>query len=118
MEKKEFNREEVERIVDEARRDPQNIIKMIQKYGERAIQNIHDGKIHLDFDDREGTSYNNDLLKLMPYVMRRPVSFTSWKGIIYVHSLDDEVMNCSAWRTADILTELIMKYGEDLGYKH
>ena len=36
MEKKEFNREEVERIVDEARRDPQNIIKMIQYYTKSA----------------------------------------------------------------------------------
>ena len=117
MEKKEFNREEVERIVDEARRDPQNIIRMIQKHGDHAVRTIHEGRLHLDFDDREGTSYNNDLLKLMPYVMRRPVSFTSWKGIIYVHSLENEVMNCSAWRTADILTEIIMKYGEDLDYK-
>jgi hypothetical protein len=114
MDKKELNREEVERIVEVARRDPQNVIKMIQKYGDRAIRRIHDGKLHLDFDDREGTSYNNDLLKLMPFKMKHPVSFTSWKGIIYVHCLDFEIMNCSAWSTADILTEIIMKHGEDL----
>ncbi len=111
MVKKELNREEVMRKVEEARRDPQNFIRMIQKHGKHAIRKIHEGRLHLDFDDWEGTSYNNDLLKLMPYVMRVPVSFTSWQGIIYVHSLSDEVMNCSAWPTGDILTEVIMKYG-------
>ena len=111
MVKKELNREEVMRKVEEARRDPQNFIRMIQKHGKHAIREIHEGRLHLDFDDREGTSYNNDLLKLMPYVMRVPVSFTSWKGIIYVHSLIDEVMNCSALPTGNILTEVIMKYG-------
>ena len=118
MEKKELNRKEVMRIVEEARRDPQNVIKMIQKYGDRAISDIHNGKLHLDFDDREGTSYNNDLLKLMPFKMKYPVCFTSWKGIVFVHCLHMETMNCSSWSTADILTEVIMKYGENLEYKH
>ena len=111
MAEKELNREEVKRKVEEARRKPQNVIKMIQKHGENALGKIIGGKLHLNFDDREGSSFNNDLLKLMPYEMRYPVSFTSWKGIIYVHSLDEEVMDCSSWGTGEILTEVIMKYG-------
>ena len=112
MEKKEFETWEVDQIVDEALRDPKNIIKMIQKYGEHAIQNIHDGKIHLDFDDREGTSYNNDLLKLMPFNLKYPFSITSWKGTVYVHCLDIESINCSGWSTTDILSTIVSEYSE------
>ncbi len=112
MEKKVLNREEVVKIVEEARRDPQNIIRMIQKYGDRAVKSIHEGRLHLDFDDREGSSFNQDLLNLMPFEMRHPVCFTSWKGIIYVHSLDSATMDCNFMGTGKILAEVILNYGD------
>lgn len=112
MEKKRLTRNEIYKMVQEARRAPKNVIAMIVKHGERAALNVHHGQLHLDFDDRSGSSYNNDLLKMMPFNLKHPVCFTSWKGAIYAHSLDNHPMDFTTCKTGDILTEVIMRYGE------
>ena len=107
-----MNYKEITEMVEVARKMPENMVLMLQKHGERAVGQISHGMLHLDFDDREGSSWNNDLLKLMPVKLRYPVSITSYKGNLYVHSLDSEVIECSGLGTGEILTRIIEEYGE------
>ena len=107
-----MNYKEISEMVEVARSLPANMALMTLKYGARAADNIRHGRLHLDFDDREGSSWNNDLLKLMPVKLRYPVSITSYKGNLYVHSLDSEVIECSGLGTGEILTRIIEEYGE------
>ena len=107
-----MNYKEISEMVEAARSMPEVMALMTLKYGARAADNIRHGRLHLDFDDREGSSWNNDLLKLMPVKLRYPVSITSYKGNLYVHSLDSEVIECSGLGTGEILTRIIEEYGE------
>lgn len=107
-----MNYKEITEMVEVARSLPANMALMTLKYGARAIEHIRHGMLHLDFDDRNGSSWNNDLLKLMPVKLRYPVSITSYKGNLYVHSLDSEVIECSGLGTGEILTRIIEEYGE------
>ena len=104
--------EKIAEYVKDTLENPENMIKMLKKYGEVAAYHINHGQLHLDFDDRSGSSYNNDLLKMMPFDLKHPVCFTSWKGAIYAHSLDNHPMDFTTCKTGDILTEVIMRYGE------
>ena len=113
MEKKELIREEVLAKVQEARRNPEIIVKMLSKHKNMTAFRFEHGQLHLEFDDRKGTSYNMDLLKLMPYELKQPVMITSWKGSLYVHSLSDDPWCLSGETTATILTDIIMKWGEE-----
>ena len=106
-----MTKEQVRNKVEKARADFANVMVMIAKYGKRAVNNIQHGQLHIDFDDREGVEWNNDLLKLMPFELKNPVCITSWKGSVYAGFLD-EVHCYSAYPTGEILTEIIMKYGE------
>jgi hypothetical protein len=107
-----MNYKEISEMVEAARKMPENMVLMLQKHGERAAGQISHGMLHLDFDDRNGSSWNNDLLKLMPIKLRYPVSMTSYKGNLYVHSLDSEVIDCTSLSTGEILTKIIEEYGE------
>jgi len=118
MEKKELIREEVLAKVQEARRNPENIVKMLSKHKDMTAFRFEHGQLHLEFDDREGTSYNMDILKLMPYELKWPVMITSFQGSLYVHSLSDDPWCLSGETTANILTDIIMKYGKEPGYQY
>ena len=107
-----MNYKEISEMVEAARSMPEVMALMTLKYEARAIEHIRHGMLHLDFDDRNGSSWNNDLLKLMPVRLRQPVSITSYKGNLCVHSLDCEVIECSGLGTGEILTRIIEEYGE------
>ena len=99
--------------VQAARRDKNVIVDMLEKNRDMTARNFNHGHLHIDIDDREGTNYNNDLLRAMPFKLTHPVMITSYKGCVYAHCLDDEVMDLSNLSTGDILTEIIMKHGEE-----
>lgn len=105
-----FTEEESKALVEEKLTSPENIIKMLEKYGKHALYNLHHGQLHLEFDDRENTSWNDDIINMFP--LHRPVTTTSWKGIIYVHCLDNETIDCNCMGTREIL-ETIMKIHGD-----
>ena len=54
------------------------MIKMLKKYGEVAAYHINHGQLHLDFDDRENSGWNQDIIGLFP--TEKPAAMTSWKG--------------------------------------
>ena len=110
---KKMSRLQVRFKVENARRDKNVIVDMLEKNRDKTAQNFNHGHLHIDFDDREGTNYNNDLLRAMPFKLTHPVMITSYKGCDYAHCRDDEVMDLSNLSTGDILTEIIMKHGEE-----
>lgn len=78
--------EKIKELVEKTLSNPENIIKMISKYGSYGVEHIDHGQLHIDHDDRVNTGWNNDLLKLFP--LSRPVTMTTWKGLVAVHFLD------------------------------
>lgn len=107
----ELTKEEVKKLVEYALTSPVNMAKMLLKYGRVATYNIHHGQLHLDFDNRSNDSWNDDLINLFP--LKHPVTMTSWKGIIYVHSLDDPTVDCNCQGTREILENIVELYADE-----
>ncbi len=84
---KEMTDEKIRELVKKTLSNAANIIAMIAKHGDYSVRHIDHGQLHIDHDDRVTTGWNNDLLKLFP--LTRPVTMTSWKGLIAVHFLDE-----------------------------
>ena len=82
----ELTDEKIKELVEKTLTNPENIVKMISKYGSYGVELIDHGQLHIDHDDRVNTGWNNDLLKL--FVLDRPVTMTTWKGLVAVHFLD------------------------------
>ena len=78
--------EEITQLVRDILEDPDNIIKMIQKHGKEALEYIEHGQLHLHYDNRYYSTWNDDLIKMFP--LNRPVVITSWKGTIAAHFQD------------------------------
>ncbi len=96
---------EIEKIVEDVLTSPCNMIKLLLKYEKRATYQIDHGCLHLDFDDRVNSPWNDDIIRMLP--LEFPVTATSWKGVIYVHSLDGDPIDCDGMGTHEIL-EMIM----------
>ena len=64
---KKISRLQVRFKVEDARRDKNVIVDMLEKNRDKTARNFKHGHLHIDFDDREGTNYNNDLLRAMPF---------------------------------------------------
>lgn len=105
-----FTEEEARDIVEKVLTSPDNFIEMLTKYGDRAVHRINHGQLHLDFDDRENSSWNDDIINKLP--LYHPVTITSWKGIIYVHSLDYETIDCNCLGTREILVKIMTIFGD------
>ena len=84
---KEMTDEKIRELVKKTLSNAAIIIAMIAKHGDYGVRHIDHGQLHIDHDDRVTTGWNNDLLKLFP--LTRPVTMTSWKGLIAVHFLDE-----------------------------
>ena len=110
LEENNFTKEAIVSLVVETLRSPENMIKMLQKHGKKAVYHIDHGQLHLDFDDRENSSWNDDIINMFP--LYHPVTATSWKGIIYVHSLDDETVDCNCMGTREILERIMEAHGD------
>ena len=102
-----LSEEEIKKLVDNTLSSPENMIKLLQKYGESAASKIDHGCLHLDFDNRYNTTWNADILALFP--LDYPVAITSYKGTIYAHFLEWNEEFCG-WGTHDILERILEKY--------
>ena len=58
--------EKIAEYVKDTLENPENMIKMLKKYGEVAAYHINHGQLHLDFDDRENSGWNQDIIGLFP----------------------------------------------------
>ena len=106
---KNLTEKEIKELVMETLTSPANLIMMLLKYGKRAAYRIDHGQLHLDFDNRENSSWNDDIIKM--FRLDHPVTMTSWKGVIYVHCLDDETVDCDCMGTRRIMEMIVKKYG-------
>ena len=97
-------------IVEKVRKSPRNMINLLEKYGEEAARMIDDGQLHLDFDNRYSSNWNQEIIRLLP--LEIPMAITSYKGIIYVHCLDEETVDCNCWRTQEILEMMVERHGD------
>ena len=79
--------EKIKELVEKTLSNSANIISMLAKYGDYGVARIDHGQLHIHHDDRPNTGWNNDLLKLFP--LKRPVSMTTWKGLVAVHFLEE-----------------------------
>ena len=104
-------KEEIAGFVKETLRSPENVIKMLQKYGETALYRIDHCQLHLDFDNRDNSSWNHDMINLFP--TDHPVEITSWKGIVYVHYLNEEPVDCNCRGTREIMEMIVTKCGDE-----
>lgn len=104
-------KEEIAGFVKETLRSPENVIKMLQKYGETALYRIDHCQLHLDFDNRDNSSWNHDMINLFP--TDHPVEMTSWKGIVYVHYLNEEPVDCNCKGTREIMEMIVTKCGDE-----
>ena len=104
-----LNAEKIKELVQKTLSKDANVILMIAKYGNKAVQQIDHGQLHLDFDDRTPSGWNNDLLKLFP--LKFPVAITSWKGMISAHFLD-ETLDCTHEGTREIIEKVLKKWGD------
>lgn len=102
-----LSEEEIKKLVDKTLRSPENMIKLLQKYGKSAARQIDHGCLHLDFDNRYNTTWNADILALFP--LDYPVAITSYKGGIYAHCLG-WTEEFGGWGTHDILERILEKY--------
>ena len=107
---KKLSLEEIEQFVKDTLENPENIIKMIQKYGKDALGYIEHGQLHLDYDNRNYSSWNEDILKLFP--LKRPVVITSWKGTIAAHFQDWNVTFDNIGSRA-IIEQIVASYLDD-----
>jgi hypothetical protein len=62
---KKLSLEEIGQFVKDTLENPENIIKMIQKYGKDALGYIEHGQLHLDYDNRNYSSWNDVFLYLV-----------------------------------------------------
>ena len=107
---KKLSLEEVEQFVKDTLENPENIIKMIQKHGKDALSYIEHGQLHLDYDNRNYSSWNDDILQLFP--LKYPVVITSWKGTIAAHFQDWNVTFDNIGTRA-IIEQIVAKYLDD-----
>jgi hypothetical protein len=107
---KKLSLEEIEQFVKDTLENPENIIKMIQRYGKDALGYIEHGQLHLDYDNRNYSSWNEDILKLFP--LKRPVVITSWKGTIAAHFQDWNVTFDNIGSRA-IIEQIVASYLDD-----
>lgn len=110
LEENKFTQEEIKTLVKETLESPDNMIKMLQRYGKRATYDIRHGQLHLDFDNRENSSWNDDIINMFP--LDYPVTMTSWKGIIYVHCLDEDTEDYNCMGTREILEMILAAHGD------
>ena len=115
MEDYKFNEEEIESLVEEILCNPVNMVMMLLKHGKRAANRIDHGQLHLDFDNRENSSWNDDIINMFP--LDHPVTMTSWKGIIYVHCLDEETVDCNCMGTKEIMQMIMAAHGDKRNIK-
>lgn len=108
---KNISEEDIQKLVKATLESPCNMIKMLEKHGRHATYYIDHGQLHLDFDDRNNNSWNMDIIRLFP--TDHPVAMTSWKGIIYVHYLEEPPVNCSCLGSREILAKIIAKVGDE-----
>ncbi len=108
---KNIDEKKIDNLVSDVRGDFNIIMRMMQKYGEYSLNCINHGELHLDFDNRHNSPWNNELLWLFP--MEMPVALTSYKGLIYGHCLDNELVDYNCMSTAYILADMIMRYGDE-----
>ena len=101
----------IAKFVRDTLESPENIIKMLQKYGRIALYNINHCQLHLDFDNRENSAWNHDMINLFP--TDHPVEMTSWKGTIYVHFLDEKCVDCCSKGTREIMEMIVTKCGDE-----
>jgi hypothetical protein len=106
-----LTKEEVKMLVKYALTSSVNMARLLLKYGKFAAFCIDHGQLHLDFDNRSNSSWNDDLINLFP--LKHPVTMTSWKGIIYVHSLDDPTVDCNCQGTCEILEKIVELYADE-----
>ena len=102
--------EEIEQLVENALEDPENVVKMIKKHGKQTLDYIAHGQLHLNFDIRDNSTWNNDIINLFP--LKRPVVITSWKGCLYAHWLD-ETTDYTCKGTREIIEDILAKYIDD-----
>lgn len=105
-----LSKTEIKKIVEEVLSSPCNMIRMLLKYGKRATCQIDHGSLHLDFDDRVNSPWNDDIIRMLPLDL--PVTATSWKGIIYVHCLSGNPIDCNGMGTHEILEMIMARYAD------
>jgi hypothetical protein len=110
LEENKFTKEEIKSLIESTLRSPANMVMMLLKYGNHAVRMIDHGQLHLDFDNRDNTSWNDDIINMFP--LDYPVTMTSWKGVIYVHCLEDETIDCSCMGTRKILEMILLTHGD------
>jgi hypothetical protein len=106
-----LSKEKIAEFVKETLESPENVIKMLQKYGRHALFRIDHCQLHLDFDNRENSPWNHDIINLFP--TDHPVEMTSWKGLVYVHYLDEEPVDCNCKGTREIMEMIVTKCGDE-----
>ena len=104
-----FSEKEIKKLVEDTLTSPAKMIIMLAKHGKSATRHIDHGQLHLDFDNRGNSSWNDDIINL--FHLDRPVTMSSWKGIIYVHCLDEDSVDCSCMGTRKILEMIVEKHG-------
>ena len=108
---KNLSKEKIAEFVKETLESPKNIMKMLHKYGRTALYNIDHCQLHLDFDNRENSPWNHDIINLFP--TDHPVEMTSWEGTIYVHFLDEKCVDCCCKGTREIMEMIVTKCGDE-----
>ena len=108
MEKKE-KKETIKKLVEAILCDSQSMIRMLIKFGKTAASHIDHGQLHINYDDREPSGWNQELLKLFP--LRYPVAMTSWKGTVSVSFLD-EVHRFDVVGTREMMEYVLEKWGD------
>ncbi len=106
-----LTKEQVSRLVSKVRGDYDIILKFIEKYGKDVLYHISHGELHLDFDNQCNSPMNNDILCLFP--MEMSVAITSHKGSLYGNCLDLNAICYSGYGTGEILTDMIMRFGDE-----
>ena len=106
---KKLTEQEIKELVKDTLTSPAKMIIMLAKHGKIAAHRIDHGQLHLDFDNRENSSWNDDIINM--FHLDRPVTMTSWKGIIYVHCLEEELVNCSCMGTREIMEMILKNHG-------
>lgn len=105
----EVKKEVIKKLVKTILENPENMIKMLKKFGNQATHRIDHGQLHINYDDREPLGWNQELLKLFP--LRYPVAMTSWKGTVSVSFLD-EVHRFDVVGTREMMEYVLEKWGD------
>ena len=102
--------EKIKELVQKTLSQASNVILMLAKHGNSGVHRLDHGQLHLDFDDREPSGWNCDLLKLFP--LRYPVAMTTWKGTVAVHFLDEShVFDVKG--TREVFEYVLKKWGDE-----